>query len=394
MAELKIIAGGLGPALKAEYAFEDASVTDTRLMGVLGLRIHWKNLSAAENSRDVYHFYYYDIEEIGLDSLSVFTLENKEEIEFATTACFGGLGAIMWPISEKEARFLVHQFVEKTVERKQPLPENIDRAKFILDVPADLTEEEHENLERKMCTLIKTDYGVVNYYLMRVFGKDEEGAALLRVKGAPAENFEDVSLPGHASFLKNSIEEFSDEDGRKTYLAESLVESQDSHFIVVSELEVKNSRVAACRIRSSFKISIQEASMMISRQEYVTVYEIVSEMDDFDKDFAVFSVGSTRTEHESGDMFMSFKPDNSHAESPDFRLSDDLAALYFVSDYGQFIVAANSLEDIIAQEKAIAESDLMKHVYAASKYNFAQSILYEFALSAETDFDVFVTSLE
>ena len=394
MSELRIIEGGLGPARKTEYIFADASVTDTRLMGVLGLRIHWKDTGADDHPRDIYHFYYYDIEEIGLDSLSVFDLECEEEIEFATKACFGGLGAVMWPISEKEARFLVHQFVENTRKRKQPLPDNIDRADFILEVPADLTEEERENLERKMCTLIKTDYGVINYYLMRVFGKDDEGAALLRMKDAPADVFEDVSLPGHASFLKNSVEEFSGEDGRRTYLAESLVESEDTHYISVSELEVRNSRVASCRLRSCFKISIQEASMMISRQEYVTVYEITSEMDDFDKDFAVFSVGSTRTEHESGDMFMSFKPDNSHAESPDFRLSDDLAALYFVSDYGQFIVAANSLEDIIAQEQAIAASDLMKHIYAASKYNFAQSVLYEFALSAETDFDAFVTSLE
>ena len=395
MSELKLIKGGLEPVGltdKTEYVFCDASVTDTRLMGVLGLRIHWKK--TAESQKDVYHFYYYDVEELGLDSFSVFELSGEEEILFATKACFGGLGAIMWPISEKEARYLVHLFRDKTLGKKQPLPDNIGLASFILDVPAPLSDTEKENLDRKMCTFVKTDQGIVNYYLMRVFGKDEEGAALLRAKDVPSECFEDVSLPGHASFLRNTVESFEDEDGKVSFLSESLVESSDDHYIVTSEIRLHNNRVISCRKRSSFKISIQEASMMISRQEYVTVYEIVSEMDDFDKAFAVFSVGATRTEHETGDMFMSFRPDNSHAERSDFRLSDDLAALYYVSDYGQFIVAANSLEDIVAQEKAIAESSLKDLVYPTTKYNFAQSVLYEFALSAETDFDYFVTSLE
>ena len=390
MAELTLIEGGLGPVRKAEYVFADASVTDTRLMGVLGLRIHWEKQTAGGQKSDIYQFYYYDVEELGLDTISVFSLKDESELDFATKSCFGGLGAIMWPVSEKEARYLVHHFVDETKKKKQPLPENIDQAKFILDAPAELTEEEAENLQRKMCTMIKSDYGAVNYYLMRLFGKDEEGAALLRVKGAASENFEDVSLPKHASFLKNTIKDFVSESGKSSYISESLVESGDSHYIVVSETEVKDLRISSCRKQSSFKISIQEASMMISRQEYVTVFEIESEMDDFDAAFAIFSNGCTRTGHENGDMYMSFKADNSHAESKDFRLSDDLSALYFVSDYGQFIVAAHSIEDIIEQEKAIAQSGLAPLIRPTSKYNFAQTILYDFALSGETDFDTFV----
>ena len=58
MAELKIIEGGLGPAQKSEYVFQDAAVTDTRLMGVLGLRVHWKKPAAPDGMQEIYHFFY------------------------------------------------------------------------------------------------------------------------------------------------------------------------------------------------------------------------------------------------------------------------------------------------------------------------------------------------
>ena len=395
MAQLKIIEGGLGAAVGDDHRFVDAAVTDTRLMGVLGLRIHWRKTAPGDFVSDVYHFYYYDIEEIGLDSLSVFALATEDEVEIATKSCFGGLGAVMWPVTEKEARYLVCSFVAETERKKQPLPERVDQARVILDEPPEMTEAEIENLQRKMCTMVRTDYGVVNYHLMRMFGKDTEGAALLRAKGLPEENFEDVSLRTHATFLKNTIEEFTDEDGRKTYLSESLVEGADSHWMVVSETEVLESKVVSCRKRSAFKVSLAEASMMLARSEYVTVYEILTEdMTPFDEMFTVFSLGTTRTEHETGEMFMEFKADNSHAEQAEFSLSDDIEALYYVTDYGQLIVAAYSLDAIKSAEERIASCPLAVYVMPTDKYNFAQSILYEFALSGETDFNGFLDTID
>ena len=376
------------------YVFVDGAVTDTRLMGVLGLKLHWFKEDRDRGPQNIYQFYYYDIEEIGLDTLSVFVLETESEVETATKSCFGGLGAVMWPVSEKEGRYLVCRFVEETKRKGQMLPENIEQARFITDCPPVLEDEEVEKLQLKMCTLIRTDYGVVNYYLMRQFGKDEEGAALLRAKGLAEDNFEDISLPRHATFLKNSIEEFTDGSGRTSFMSESLVESFDGHWIVVSETEVVNGRVVSCRKRSAFKVSSAEASMMLARNEFVTVYEILTEdMDPFDELFAGFSLGCTRTGHETGDMYMEFKADNSHADRSEFMLSDDIQTLYFVTDFGQMIVAAYSLEAIQKAERRIAQDPLAVYVMPTAKYNFAQSILYEFAVSGYTDFDEFLESL-
>ena len=395
MAGLTLIEGGLGAGIGGSYTFVDGAVTDTRLMGVLGLRLHWIKDQGLGPEQNIYQFYYYDIEEIGLDTFSVFLLDTEDEVATATKSSFGGLGATMWPVTEKQGRYLVCRFVEETKRKGQPLPENIDKARFITDEPPEMTEEEIENLHRRMCTFIKTDYGVVNYYLMRLFGKDPQGAALLRKKGVPEDCFEDVSLPRHATFLRNSIEEFTDERGHRSYLSESLVESFDEHWIVVSEIELLDGRVLSCRKRSAFRISTAEASMMLSRNEYVTVFEILTEdMEPFDQVFDIYSLGMTRTDHETGEMFMEFKADNSHAELQEFNLSDDIEALYYVTDFGQLIVAAYSLESIQSAERRIAKSAVAAVVLPTAKYNFAQSILYEFAVSGYTDFSEFLDSLD
>ena len=82
------------------------------------------------------------------------------------------------------------------------------------------------------------------------------------------------------------------------------------------------------------------------------------------------------------------------SELKEFNLSDDIEALYYVTDYGQLIVAAYSLEAIQSAEMRIAKSPVAAVVLPTAKYNFAQSILYEFAVSGYTDFGEFLESLD
>ena len=134
MANLTLLQGGLGTDLGDGYEFADGAVTDTRLMGVLGLRIHWKKEVEGRGTQNIYQFYYYDIEEIGLDTLTVYVLDTEDEVESATKSCFGGLGAVMWPVTEPEARWMVHRFVDETKRKKQLLPENIDQVRQSLPI--------------------------------------------------------------------------------------------------------------------------------------------------------------------------------------------------------------------------------------------------------------------
>ena len=389
---LKLIKGGKD-YIGAEYSYVEGRVTDTRLMGVLGLHLHWEYMLPGEDEfRHLHQYFYYDIEELGIDNIKVYDYSDEKSALRAERASFGGLGAKMIPVTEKEARYLVNHFIEETKRKKQPLPADVSDMAFITDHPVELSDDEKEVLDRKTCTYVETENEAVNYYLMRVFGKDEEGAKLLRKKGLPDENFEDVSLPRHATFLQNSVDRFKDEDGRVTYLAESLTESENSYYICVSELELEYKRVTSVRKISRMKISTSEASLLLSTDEYVTVYEIETDMDSFDAAFEEYALGATKTGHETGDMFMEFRPNNKHVQKNKFRLSDDINAIYYSTDYGQLIMGTYSAVNAgMAEFKLMASfKDVLR---CTGRYHFAQSVIYEFAMSGYDDFDAFIADM-
>ena len=392
--ELKVLKGGKSSSLITEYRFAGGEVTNTRLMGVLGMHLHWLLPYETEN-RDLHQFYYYDIEELGLESMGVYIGDDEIAVEVTAKSIFGGLGAEMKSLTEREARYLAGEMIAETKRKNQLLPEEARDLDFITKAPVLLTEEEKEALNRKMCVPIHTDYGVVNYYLMRLYGKDPEGAALLVAKGAAPEMLAIPEPRRHCTFLRNSIQ---DNGGviRRNYLCESLIEVDDenAHRIVTSEVSVAGGKVVAAQKKSEFRISDYEASMKLSRPEFVTVYEIYGDMDSFDADFAPYVVGAQKTGHDCGDMYMEFKRDNYHVDQPEFMLSDDVQTLYFVTDYGQLIVGAYSLEDIVRAEALLQSGRAGKHIQSTAKYQFADPIIYEFAMSGMTDFTEFLKALD
>ncbi len=391
---LKVLKGGKSSSLINEYRYAGGEITDTRLMGVVGMHLHWI-LPYDTEDRDLHQFYYYDIEELGLESMAVYIGDDEIAVEVTGKSIFGGLGGRLQPLNEREARYLANTMVAETKRRGQLLPEEARDLEFITGVPVLLSEEEKAALNEKMCVPIHTDFGAINYYLMRLFGKDPEGAAMLTDPDAAPEGFGPIEPRRHCTFLRNSIQ-FIGGVKRRNYLCESLIEVDDenAHRIVTSEVSVAKGKVVAAEKRSEFRISDYEASMKLSRPEFVTVYEIYGDMDYFDTEFAPFVLGATKTGHDCGDMFMEFKRDNYHVEQAEFMLSDDVQALYFVTDYGQLILGAYSLDDIVRAEALLQSGRISKIIQPTAKYQFADPIIYEFAMSGMTDFTEFLKSLD
>ena len=392
--ELKVLKGGKSSSRITEYRFAGGEVTNTRLMGVLGMHLHWLLPYETEN-RDLHQFYYYDIEELGLESMGVYIGDDEIAVEVTAKSIFGGLGAEMKSLTEREARYLANEMIAETKRKNQLLPEEARDLDFITKAPVLLTDAEKQALNEKMCVPIHTAYGVVNYYLMRLYGKDPEGAALLTANNARPEDLGIQEPRRHCTFLRNSIQ---DNGGviRRNYLCESLIEVDDenAHRIVTSEVSVAGGKIVSAQKKSEFRISDYEASMKLSRPEFVTVYEIYGDMDSFDADFAPYVVGAQKTGHDCGDMYMEFKRDNYHVDQPEFMLSDDVQTLYFVTDYGQLIVGAYSLEDIVRAEALLQSGRAGKHIQSTAKYQFADPIIYEFAMSGMTDFTEFLKALD
>lgn len=392
-----VIEGGLLTAEKnTKKHFISAYVTDTRLMGVLAIYAHWHmeppatDPSGEEDYLDLHQFFYIDCEEMGLESYKSVTGNDFEELELAEQALIGGLGAKKKDITERQLRSLLTYYKNFNRHHGLPLPDDYRDYGFLLEEDVILDELQHDNLMKLICGDITSDYQAVNYFLMRLFGRDYSGASYVADKGCPLDIY---SKYHQATFCKNVIDKsHTYDDGAVSYLCESLIEMKGNYETVITEVIVKNLKVVDCRHCSGFSISAAEAAMMLAKAEFVTVYEVLLRDDDMDNNIGELTVdlNAVMSFHENGRMFMAFKPTNDHVNSRIFRLSNDVKGVYFLTNYGQLIVAAYSLQDIRFLENKLKLSMLAPFLITTAKYEFKEPVLFEFVQSDFEDFDDFL----
>lgn len=392
-----VIEGGLLTAEKnAKKYFISAYVTDTRLMGVLAVYAHWKSVVPSSGfdddmeGRDLHQFFYIDCEEMGLETYKSINGNDIDEIELVEQALVGGLGAKKKNITEQQLRGLLTYYKNFNKHHGLPLPQNYDEYGFILNEDTILDDPQRDHLMHLICGDITSDYQAVNYFLMRSFGRDYSGAAYLAAKECPLDVYDKYH---QATFCKNVIDKSHEyENGAVAYVCESLIEMGGNYEIVISEVIVKELKVVACRHCSGFAVSSAEAAMMLAKAEFVTVYEVLLSDEDMDNNIGELTVdlNAVMSNHENGRMFMAFKPTNDHVNSRIFRLSNDVKGVYFLTDFGQLIVAAYSLQDIRFLENKLKISMLAPFLMTTAKYEFKEPVLFEFIQSDFEDFDDFL----
>lgn len=389
--KLTVIEGGLSASMEnRDKYFVSAYVTNTRLMGVLSVYARWK-LSDTEPEYDLHQFFYIDCEEAGLETYKSIFGNDLEEISYIEQSLIGGLGAKKISLSETRLKGLMTYYKEFNQTHDLPLPEGYDEYSFLLEPATVLSIEEKEALMHDICGDMVSDYQTINYFLMRCFGKDHEGAAYLAEAGVPLDTYDNY-FP--ATFCKNVIDtERAYEDGAISYLCESLIESANSYETVISKVVVKDLRVVDFKKCSSFAVSTAEAAMMLAKPEFVTVYEVLLSDEDMENNIGELTIdlNTIMTSHENGRMFMAFKKNNDHVNERVFRLNNDVKGVYFLTDFGQLIVSAYSLSDIRYLENKLKSSMLAPFLMITSKYEFKESVLFEFIQSDFEDFEDFLS---
>ena len=269
----KVIKGGAAAAVSNNRRkFISAFVTDTRLMGVVGMYIHWE-LYNNEFFTDFHQFFYFDAEEYGFETYKSLFGDDSEALIIMEQNLIGGLGGNKVNISEREAIFLIQKYVDMNDRLSIPLPEAHNEYKFLLENPITLSDEESDALVEKLCTPIQSEYQLINYYLMRVFGRDLEASAYLSAENIP---LDDIYEKSEATLCKNTIEDYYDK-GEFSYLCESLIEFDGKYKLVLTEIYLAEGKVTNIRKRSSFFVTAAEAAMMLNHPEFITVYEILTE---------------------------------------------------------------------------------------------------------------------
>ncbi|MHC1722028.1 MAG: hypothetical protein AB9836_02350 [Aminipila sp.] len=383
--KFKVIRGGLDSPLGSNKQFISAYITDTRLMGVTGLYIHW-GIETEDLSSDFHQFFYFDAEEYGFETYKSIIGNDIEEITVIESALLGGLGGQKVKITEKEACYLVQEYVKANEDLSLPLPKGKEEYHFILEKDINLSTKDKHELMKKMCDPIHSEFQVINYFLMRCFGRDYYAAKYLTDDKTPVEIYSDYPI---STLCKNTIDVCDEEIN--SYLCESLVESNGKYHIVISEISIEELLVSSFKRRSDFKVSAAEAAMMLSRPEFITVYDLQTDNDEFiDNSLAEITTSAMMTIHENGRLFLAFNKNNSHVDKPVFRLNEDVYGMFYISDFGQMIIASYNVKGILALEMDLRKSPLKEYMDMTAKYEFKEPILYEFIQSDFDDFEDFL----
>lgn len=386
--ELTVIEGGLSlSASRQNKQLIYAYVTDTRLMGVLAVYASWK---LSDTDSGFHQFFYIDCEESGFETYKSVIGSDEYDVHSIEQAIIGGLGAKKIEITKRQLQGLLTYYAGFNRSRGIPLPSGKEEYGFLIDPPEFLSDREKDELMKAICGEMTTNYQVINYFLMRCFGRDHSGASYLAADDVPVDLY-DSYYP--ATFCKNVID--TDKmyaDNAISYLCESLVEMNGNYETVISKVIVKDLRIVAFEKCSGFAVSAAEAAMMLAKPEFVTVYEVLLSNDDIDNNIDEFNINfnTVMSTHENGRMFMVFRKNNNHVKKRIFRLSNDVESVYYLTDFGQLIVAAYSLPSIMAAELKLRKSPLAPFLMLTSKYEFKESILLEFVQSDFEDFDEFL----
>ena len=407
----QILRGGLAEsAATSRKEFVSAYITDTRLMGVVGLVVHWQ---LPENlSKDhFFQFFYMDAEEYGFDTYrSVLTsgtddgaLEAVDELLAVENSLIGCLGGKKASLTERETRAVVQQYVDFNLRQKLPLPDGVEEYQFLLGPRILLDSEEALALMKKQCPVFTSEFQVIHYFLMRCFGRDFGAAKFLTKQYLRTDLF-----PEHkaATLLRNVIDPAPEDSGGSTayhatgndtvfgtfdthrrFLCESLIEYDAKYYLIVTQITLEYLKVIKYEQISSFRISASEAAMITDRPEFLTLFYYPPQSAEAIAAYTAKLKHTMLTDHENGRLFMVFYPHNNHVNKQVFCLSDDVFGVVYVSDNGELILSASTRQNLREMEAHLLTSEVGETVTPLSRYQFQEPVLYDFIQSECEDFE-------
>jgi len=393
--DLKVIRGGALASAGPDEIFVDAYATDTRLMGVLVIYVHW-HLSGIKavgrKSRDFHQFFYVETTEEGIESYQGVYGDDDDEFRFVEQSMVGGLGAGRVPLTMNEAVYLVQRYAEMTRGFGNTLPDEREEYEFVLMREAVLSPGREEDLFRKICGKITSENQIINYFLMRYFGKDLFAAGMLTEGGMVDDLLEDAGI---ATLCRNEIT--GPERDARRYVCESVIEEDKGHRIVMSEVGVADKDgelfISSFEVLSTFAISPAEAAMKLSRPEYVTVYEVAGSIDRMLNELDRHYDGAMHKLTEGGKLYLVFKEDNRHLGKKIYLLNDDVKEILYVTVEDQLIIGSYTLSGIKRLENRLLLSQLGGQLIEVAKYEFREPILYDYTMSYGGDFIRYVDEI-
>ncbi|MDU4934823.1 MAG: hypothetical protein E6X43_05795, partial [Peptostreptococcaceae bacterium] len=280
-----------------------AKVTNSRLMGSMGLLICW-----SEGEDNIYQHFLLDAEGLGIADYVSLKNPSKDEAYMEEQRLMGGLGSDIITISEEEALFLVKHFGRKTIEWEKELPGVVDE--YIEIINNYETNLIIEDLYPIICKDVKEEIEFINYMTMRFIGWDRE---CLRYFSGSEEisNMHITSING--TLLKNTVT--CKGDGK--FVSEALYEDEDGYYICKIAFniikEANKFKISSMLVTDKEAMYDFEVFDEISKEEFVAIYNIV-DIDKFIDKFYIDNPFTLKSEMDEGILFTRFNFNNNHVK--------------------------------------------------------------------------------
>jgi hypothetical protein len=365
---------GIGPK-----SFLWAKATNTRLMGVVGVKVCWK----LESGDIFYQFFHLDSETYGIDGYESLVNPNIYEVEYITLHMTGGLGGVFETISYNELIYLLKWSYALNIKEDEPLPEGsreFEKLLVELDIVCDV-----EALMDKICVHVENDAHCIHYFLMRIFGGDYAAAAFLM--DSIAEDNISSNVP-EGMLLRNEVSCKKKTKRGRICHAESLVDTASGYMIVHSEVNVVHSedgyRISMAKKLEDMHVSNIEAAFLLKKPEYLAIYEIDS-LDEFLMVFKIENPSMMNSIHEAGVLFTYFNKDNDHVKEDLYCLNGDIHSVYFITRADQLVVASFEKEKMEEAREMLAGKAYGEMLVENDDVLIEEPVFYEFVNSGEDD---------
>lgn len=387
--KFKLIKGGGKKAPLPQYKYKSGLVTNTRLMGVIGMKLFWNT----DEGNEYIQFFHLDWEEYGIDGYESLLDAKEDEIENITMKMMGGLGGEQVEITENEAMYILRIAHEISIKNNEILPEPSDEYKDFFNREVNLNRKDIYKLWEKMSEKIETEVQLVNYYLMRAVGDDIDGQSFLST-----ENVKDFVPTGKPSTLIKNIVEFShNENNTNFYRCESVIDFDNGYQFIVSHIGVKATnkglKVNFAEIKNKMKITTIEAAFQLKKPEYILIYSI-EEFVDLLEIFDDFKPSAMQNIHQAGFLYTEFNPNNEHVKDAEYYLNGDIYAVYYITTGNQLAVGTFQEKNLKELKTYFRGKSFGGLLHFEGEFKADSPILYEFVHSEYDDFYEFIEDQE
>ena len=410
-----------------DYDFGSCEATDTRLMGVVAMRVTWTGKEDPRNK--LYQVIHLDFSEYGVDDYFEFECipgeesyrENREGMKYRWNSFLNVMGGKVVMISCRAMIRLIDTAIPLADNNRRREYDNEENAAFrkyallrfslmrsALDNRGAANElpDEQEIIEMLVPDKLAT-CETINYFIMRIVDLDFAAASYLST--IPAEELRESLLthPGIQTLMKNSIRQSKSPedipaDGssvpyrcKATTLAENGYYYTSYVIYLDGDYRQKNSKVTQLDVGSMNKLSDYEAAVQVKTTEYITVFDCRDRiLNNFDGSKFEFLNGAEPQQVKNGWLYTIYNRDNSHVNRSDYWLNDDVYGYAILTIDGEFILMSNKLMNINYMDQCAVTSLYAPFMTLEGRYQMSDPIFHALCNTYGVMFRDFVDHIE